>query len=98
MIWYEQTHSIDDTSVTIIGDFKDSLLRIIADTKLNDKTIIRTNLYSKNINMWVFQEVLAEDILAKYIGVIKKQEQKLQTLVDKLKIQSEVNSNQSTKN
>jgi len=68
MKWYGEKINIDDRSFTIIGTLEDSVVRIT----VNDKVF-----FEKPINMWAYQEILAEDVLRRYEGKVRKIEQKI---------------------
>jgi hypothetical protein len=72
VIWYDNYIDIDDRSYHVQGTFDESMLRI---------TIEGEVFYQKPINLWRHQEILAEDILQQYQGMVLKYEKKLPQLV-----------------
>lgn len=76
---------IDNTKVTVHATFKDAQLNIYAIVDLPDE-VQYLKLYNKIINMWVHQEILAEDVFAKYEGVLRKCEEKLPRLIEQIKL------------
>jgi len=89
MHWYEQKHDIDGVKVTVHGSFKDSQLKIYAMIDWPDE-LEHVKLYHKTLSMWKHQEILAEDVLAKYQGQVKKFEDKLPNLVEQAKLKRRI--------
>lgn len=85
MNWYENHYHIEDAIVTLTGSFEESKIIISTNIKLGSSNEFSI-LYEKPVNMWVDQEILAEDILSRYQGMIKKCEKKLSTLVQRAKL------------
>jgi hypothetical protein len=77
VIWYSNNLSINGGDIIVEGTFIDSVIKITA----NDY-----KLYEKPINLWVYQEIYAQDIMDKFEGTVRKCERKLQLLVDSGKI------------
>ena len=92
MKWYEKHHYINGTLVNLIGLFEDSEVSINAIINVNaDPLEFKVvKMYSKPVNMWVHQEILAEDILSQYQGMIKKCENKLSSLVEREKLDKRI--------
>ena len=89
MIWYEKQDNINGHDVYLEGTYKDSTVKIIAHVETNGEWSEHV-LYEKTINMWAYQEVLAEDVLNKYRGMISKAEKKLSFLVEKHNIDKSI--------
>lgn len=68
MKWYDNEIEVDGGSVTIQGVIEDSVLKITVNDAVK---------FQKELNMWAYQEILAEDVLAKYEGKIRKIESKI---------------------
>lgn len=81
MKWYEGRYTVDDVEVILSGIFVES--QIIISAMIGGETL--KQLYRKHVNMWAYQEILAEDVLNKYQGMIKKCEKQLPILVEKFK-------------
>ena len=94
MKWYEKNHDVNGTPVTIEGTFTDSTIKIIAIIEIDSSDPANgfryKELYNKPVNMWFHQEVIAEDILAKYQGKIIKLENNLHTLVEREKLDKRI--------
>lgn len=94
MIWFEQQYDINGIEVQLEGTFDDSVVRITAIVGIDPDDPVDGwkyhCFYEKPVNMWVHQEVLAEDVLAKYQGMVKKCEKKLSALVEKHKINESI--------
>ena len=93
MKWYEKQHDIDGTLTSLMGTFIDSELKISAVIQLKphpDPKLKTVEMYVKPINMWAHQEVLAEDILTKFQGIIKKCENRLPALVEQTKLRQRI--------
>lgn len=86
MKWYERHYTIEDVEVALTGIFVES--QIIISATIGGETL--KQLYRKHVNMWAYQEVLAEDILHKYQGMIRKSEKQLPILVEKFKISKRI--------
>ena len=85
MKWYEKIHTIDDRHVIMLGHFIESEVTIHAwiQTGLEPTAYQIVKLYQNTVNMWAYQEILAEDVLSKYEGMIRKYENKLPSLLEK---------------
>lgn len=68
MEWYSNELNIDDRSILVRGIIEDSILQILVDNQVH---------FRKELNMWSYQEILPEDVLAKYEGKIRKIESKI---------------------
>lgn len=68
MKWYDNEIEVDGGVVAVQGVIEDAVLKI----KVNDDVKFR-----KELNMWAYQEIIAEDVLAKYEGKIRKIESKI---------------------
>jgi len=94
MQWHEKNYDINGTSVTLEGTFEDSMIRIVAIVEIDNTDPTDgwsyNEMYSKPVNMWAHQEVLAEDILAKYMGMIRKCEKNLPMLVERVKLNKRI--------
>lgn len=93
MKWYEKQYVIDEVLIYIIGSFKDSKIQISALLRVEeepDPEFDIVTIYEKSINLWAHQEILAEDVLAKYEGMIRKCEKKLPFLVEKIKLNKRI--------
>ena len=94
MQWYEKQYDIDGTQVTLEGTFESAVLKIVAVIELDDTDAANgwsyKEMYSKPVNMWAYQEILAEDILAKYMGMIRKCEKNLPMLVEREKLNKRI--------
>jgi hypothetical protein len=90
MKWFEKDYVIDDTIVLLVGSYEEGKVRIGAWIETNNGSYENTVLYEKPVNMWVHQEILAEDVLAKYQGMLQKCEKKLPTLVEKIKLEQSI--------
>lgn len=93
MKWYEKQYEIDGSKVCLLGTFVESEVRIDALIKLKDQPnpefkIVK--LYGKPVSMWAHQEILAEDILSKFQGMIRKYENKLPALVERYKLDERI--------
>lgn len=77
MIWYDNTIDVDGQEVRVQGIFEDSTIKIIAEGHI---------LYQKHVNFWRYQDILAEDILEQYRGMVLKCERKLPQLIKAGKI------------
>lgn len=94
MKWYEKQYDVDGTPVTLEGTFEDATLRIVAVIELDNTDPCDgwgyQEIYSKPMNMWVHQEILAEDILTKYMGMIRKCEKNLPAIVEREKLRKRI--------
>jgi hypothetical protein len=89
MKWYEKQYDIEGTTVCLLGTFIDSEIKISALIKIEPQPDLEfkiVEMFVKPVNMWAHQEILAEDVLAKYIGKIKKCENNLPSLVEREKL------------
>lgn len=94
MKWYEKTYNINGTEVLLEGSFEESTIRIVASFWVDPDDVAGGMawkcLFEKPVNMWAHQEILAEDVLAKYIGKIKKCENNLPSLVEREKLNKRI--------
>ena len=80
MQWYHNELTIDGIQVYVDGYFDNSTIRIVSTYDIETEDEIkyyRLDTFEKPIQMWAYQDVLAEDILHKYLGKVKKIESKL---------------------
>ncbi len=80
MQWYHNELIIDGIQVDVDGYFEDSTIRIASTYAIETEDEIkyyRLDTFEKPVHMWAYQDVLAEDILYKYLGKVKKIESKL---------------------
>lgn len=84
MQWYENTVVANGIPVLVKGIFRESdhMLLITVEYDFDTETH-HLCPWSKTVNLWAHQEILAEDIYSKYLGKIKKIEQNLPTLIGK---------------
>lgn len=90
MKWFEKQYDINGVVALIVGSYLESKIMIGAWVEMEDGSYEHSVLYEKPVNMWVHQEILAEDVLAKYQGMIKKCEQKLPILIEKIKLNKSI--------
>ncbi len=90
MKWYEKQYNINNALVTLTGTFEDSEIKIDALIQTKDGSSNLQTIYKKPINMWVYQDIIAEDVLAKYQGMIKKCEQKLPILIERIELKKRI--------
>ena len=94
MRWFGKQYNINDVIVTLEGTFEDAMLKITAIIEVDDTDPANgfkyKELYSKSVNMWTHQEILAEDILSKYMGMIRKCEKNLPMLVEREKLNKRI--------
>jgi hypothetical protein len=93
MKWYEKHHDVDGTLVCVLGTFLESEVKICALIRIKpqpEPEFKVVTMYSKPVNMWTHQEILAEDILSKYEGMIRKCENNLSTLVEREKLNERI--------
>ena len=94
MQWYEKQFDVEGTPVTLEGTFEDSILRIAAIIEIDPDDVADGFkyycLYEKPVNIWAHQEILAEDILSKYEGMVRKCENKLPSLVERYKLNKRI--------
>lgn len=90
MKWYEKHNQ--ELNAAIVGTFEESEVAISAIIKVSDDPVefLVKKLYSKSVTMWAHQEILAEDILNKYMGKIKKAEDNLPMLVEKERLRKRI--------
>ena len=91
MQWYENTIDVDGTEVCLKGIYleSDSIILITYDFNHEGKRVFFCP-WSKTVNLWTHQEILAEDIRSKFLGKIKKVEHNLPVLVEKAKTKQDV--------
>ena len=94
MEWFHKDYEINGIQVQLEGTFEKAILRITAFIEVDPDDHLADweehVLYEKAINMWAHQEILAEDILLKYQGMVRKAEKRLSTLVEKHKINKSI--------
>lgn len=92
MKWYENNIDIDGTEVYIKGIYRenDSMVLILYEFDLNDEERGYFCYWSKPVNLWAYQEILAEDVCNKYMGKIKKLENNLPSLIEREKLNKRI--------
>jgi len=92
MQWYENTVNINGTEVYVEGVYRsdDAMLLILYEFDLDETERGHYCAWSKPVNMWSHQEILAEDVRSKYLGKVKKIEQNLHALLEKRKTEQNV--------